>query len=131
MIIRMRGVLAWSTVGSLALAAACAQEATPAPRVGARPASPPESDASPTPEPPPQYAVGDPARANTLTVLPVGDDTMGVVLEGVRFVLHGATVRTSRDVVEPPLQSGWRVPARLGGGFLFRGRAALYASESV
>jgi hypothetical protein len=120
----------WSAVGSLALLAACAQETSPAPHVGTRPAPPPESDAAITAELPPQYVVGDPARANTLTVVPVGDDSMGVVLEGVRFVLRGPTVRTSRDVADVPLQSAWRVPARMGGGFLFRARAALYATES-
>ena len=55
---------------------------------------------------------------------------MGVVLEGVRFVLGGPTVRTSRDVADTPLQSGWRVPARMGGGFLFRREDALYGAET-
>jgi len=130
MILRMRGAGAWLAMGSLALVAACAQETTPAPHVGTRPAPPPDSDASTTPELPPQYVVGDPARASTLTVVPVGDDAMGVVLEGVRFVLRGPTVRTSRDVAEAPLQSAWRVPSRMGGGFLFRAHTALYATES-
>jgi len=130
MILQMRGAGAWVAMGSLALLAACAQETTPAPHVGTRPAPPPETDASTTPELPPQYVVGDPVRPNTLTVLTVGDDAMGVVLEGVRFVLRGPTVRTSRDVADVPLQSGWQVPARMGGGFLFRARATLYASES-
>jgi hypothetical protein len=130
MILRMRGARAWSAMGSLALLAACEKETIPAPHLGTHPAPPSESDASTTPEPPPQYVVGDPVRPNTLTVVPVGDDAMGVVLEGVRFVLRGPTVRTSRDVVDVPLQSAWPVPARMGGGFLFRARTALYASES-
>jgi hypothetical protein len=130
MIARMRGGAAWSALGSLALLAACVEEASPPLRVAAHPMAPPESDGATIAEALPQYVVGDPARPNALTVVPVDDDTTGVVLEGVRFVLHGAVVRASRDVADAPLQSAWRVPARLGGGFLFRARAALYAAES-
>lgn len=118
-------------LGALAVQASCAQGTEPAARVSARPLLPAETDASESPEPPPQYVVGDPVRASSLTVLPLGDDAAGVILEGVRFVLRGAKVRTSRDLADGgPLQSGWRVPARLGGGFLFRAKGVLYASES-
>ncbi|HEY3817464.1 MAG TPA: hypothetical protein VGL81_09850 [Polyangiaceae bacterium] len=126
----MRGAGAWSAMGAVALLGACATETPPTPHVAAHLASPPESDAAALPEAAPQYVVGDPTRPNMLTVLPVGEDAMGVVLEGVRFVLHGATVHTSRDVADAPLQSAWRIPARMGGGFLFRSRATLYATES-
>jgi hypothetical protein len=130
MISVMRGArVGWAT-GALAVLAACGPETIPAAHVASRPAPPAESDAATTPEAPPQYVVGDPTRPNTLTVLPAGEDAMGVVLEGVRFVLRGPTVRTSRDIAEVPLQSAWRIPTRMGGGFLFRARAALYASDS-
>jgi hypothetical protein len=117
-------------VGLVALLASCAPEAAPSPQLAARPVAPVESDASRLPEPPPQYVVGDPLRGSSLTVLPVGDDAAGVTLEGLRFVVRGSQVHVARDASDPPLQAGWRVPARLGGGFLFRGRGALYASES-
>jgi hypothetical protein len=74
--------------------------------------------------------VGDPVRASSLTVLPLGDDGAGAMLEGVRFVVRGSQVRVAGDVSDPPLQAAWRVPARLGGGFLFRAKGILYASES-
>jgi hypothetical protein len=138
----MRSVQAWSATGALALCAACAQETVPAPRLGMRPASPRESEAAVgAPEAPPQYVVGDPTRPSTPTVLRLvegqergdggaGDGgAMGVVLEGLRYVVRGSHVRTSTDVADG-LQSGWSVPARLGGGFLFRARNTLYASAS-
>jgi hypothetical protein len=132
----MRGAGAWIATASLALVSACAQETTRAPRLGAHAPPPLPSEATAPPETPAQYVVGDPVRPSSLTVLPVGDgagvnaEAMGVVLDGLRFVLRGSQVRTSRDVADPPLQSAWRVPARLGGGFLFRAHAELYASDS-
>jgi hypothetical protein len=117
-------------MGSVALLAACAQETAPAPHVALRPEPPAETDAGPVPDAPPQYVVGDPVRPSALTVLPLGEDAMGVVLEGVRFALRGSQVRASHDVADTALQSAWRIPARLGGGFLFRAHGALYASES-
>ena len=129
-------------MGALALSAACAQEILPAPRLGARPAAPRASEAASAPESPPQYVVGDPVRPSVWTVLDVGGDrgdggvpddkadkATGVVLEGVRFVLRGSQVRTSTDMADA-LQSAWRVPSRLGGGFLFRARSSLYAGAS-
>jgi hypothetical protein len=60
----------------------------------------------------------------------MGDDGAGVVLEGLRVVVHGVDVRAAKDVADVPIQSAWRVPARLGGGYLFRARGALYASDA-
>jgi hypothetical protein len=112
------------------LLAACAQEGAPAPRVAVHAAPAVEADAGARREPPPQYVVGDPVRPAAVSVLPLGDDETGVTLEGVRFVLRGGQVRTAHDVGEAPVQQGWRVPARLGGGFLFRAKGTLYASDS-
>jgi hypothetical protein len=125
----MLGRGAWVAVVAGVLAS-CTPEAPPTPRMAAHPQRLAESDAAGVPEPPPQYVVGDPVRPNGLTVLPVGDDATGVALEGVRFVLHGSQVRTSRDVADGAIQAAWRVPARLGGGFLFRAKGALYASDT-
>jgi hypothetical protein len=44
--------------------------------------------------------VGDPAKATALNVLPLGDAGTGVVLEGLRFVVHGAQVRVAKDVAQ-------------------------------
>jgi hypothetical protein len=74
--------------------------------------------------------VGDPARPSALTLMPLGSDESGVILEGFRFALRAGAVRPARDIADTPIQSGWRVPVRLGGGFLFRTRNALYASDT-
>ena len=133
MIFRMRTarpLLFTFATAALSALASCVQEAAPVPRTAARAEGPAVQDAAPPPEPPPQYVVGDPQRANALTVLPMGDEGTGIVLEGMRFVLRGSLVRAARDVGEAQLQSAWRVPPALGGGFLFRAGATLYTSES-
>jgi hypothetical protein len=131
MILRMRtarwGLLTTATSAALA---ACVQEQTPRVASPVRPEGAVVQDAAPPPEPPPQYVVGDPQRANALTVLPMADQGTGIVLEGMRFVLHGTQVRAARDVGDGQLQAAWRVPAALGGGFLFRAGATLYKSDS-
>jgi hypothetical protein len=109
--------------------AACARDAAP-PVTAARPAEAPAALPVPAPEAPPQYVVGDPARPSVLTLLPLGDDGNGVILEGQRFALRSAAIHAAGDVADSPILSGWRVPARLGGGFLFRAHDALYASDS-
>jgi len=129
MIPAMPHALPWFATGVLALLAACAQENTPGPRLAARPTAP-EGDASATVGSPSPYVVGDPVRASSLSVLPIGDDATGVILEGVRFVLRGSQVRTSHDIADMVLQWALPIPARLGGGFLFRAHTSLYASDS-
>jgi hypothetical protein len=119
------------TLGSLALLASCVRGEETALRAPPRAVPLADGDASSTPEPPPQYVVGDPARAGALSVLPLGPETTGVILDGTRFVVRGGQVRASRDVADGgPLQSAWVVPKRLGGGFLFRAKDALYASDA-
>src|SRR5579872_3744414 len=115
MIYAMR-TMAW--LSAAGLLAACAHE-TPGPQVAQRPPEPGDAGASAMPETPPQYVVGDPARPSPLTLLPIGDEGGGVIIEGQRFTLGPSGVRAARDVADSPIQSGWRIPARLGGGFLF------------
>jgi hypothetical protein len=92
-----------------------------------------EPAAPPTPPPlaaPPQYLVADPVRPSALTVLPIDADRSGVLLEGQRYSLLPEGARAAHDVAGSPLQGGWRVPSRLGGGFLFHARGTLYLSET-
>jgi hypothetical protein len=124
---RTRRFFAW--VALAALVPACAHEA-PAPVAALRPPDVPTLPAAPEPEAPPQYVVGDPARPSALTLIALGPEDSGVLLEGQRFALRAGRVVSARDVADSPIVSGWRVPARLGGGFLFRAHAALYASDT-
>jgi hypothetical protein len=116
-------------VGAVLLAG-CAHEAPPAatPSAAAREGAP--ATAPPAPSTPPQYVVGDPARPSALTLLPLSESTSGVILEGQRFTLGPEGARAAGDVAEAPLAAAWRVPKRLGGGFLFRERGTLYASAT-
>jgi hypothetical protein len=84
----------------------------------------------PAPSTPPQYVIGDPTRPSALTLLPLADGASGVILEGQRFTLGPGAARAATDVAEAPLAGAWRVPKRLGGGFLFRERGTLYASAA-
>ena len=131
MIFRMRNAAILLLTIEITALAACVREVAPPPYpyLPVR-AEAPLVDAAPRPEPPPQYVVGDPQRPNALTVLPAPEDATGIVLEGMRFVLRGSQIRAARDVGDAPLQAAWRVPPALGGGFVFRGGATLYASES-
>jgi hypothetical protein len=134
MIERMRATRASAgpaIVAGLSLLASCAPAVEQAPRSIAGVRADAAAAPAPADDPPPQYVVGDPVRANALTVLPLGDDAAGIILEGVRFVVRGSRVRVSSDVADgQQLQSAWRVPARLGGGFLFHAKGALYASDA-
>ena len=131
MICGMRGAsAAWAVASAGLLVGACVQEATPPVRMPSRAEAPAAPDAALPAEPPPQYVVGDPPRPTPLTLVALSDDGTGIILEGVRFVLRGSQARTSRDIGDAQLQAAWRVPAGLGGGYLFRARATLYASES-
>jgi hypothetical protein len=115
------------TVGALA---SCVHGAETPPRVASPEVA---ADAGPAParEPPPQYVVADPARAGSLAVLSLAPDAAGVVLDGARFALSPGQIRVSRDVADGgAIQSAWAVPRRLGGGFLFRAKDALYASDA-
>jgi hypothetical protein len=98
--------------------------------VAAKPALPPETALPAQPGPPPQYVVADPAKATPASMLPLGDAGTGFVVEGLRIVSSAGQTRAGNDSPDSPIQSAWRVPARLGGGFLFRAGGALYASET-
>ncbi|HEY6459117.1 MAG TPA: hypothetical protein VIY73_03170, partial [Polyangiaceae bacterium] len=126
-----RASAAPAILAGVALVASCAPAVVQAPPSASPLRASTEPAAAADDDPPPQYVVGDPLRANSLAVLPLDDDAAGVILEGVRFVVRGSHVRAARDVADgQPLQSAWRVPARLGGGFLFHAKGALYASDA-
>jgi hypothetical protein len=57
-----------------------------------------------------------------------GAGRVGVVVAGVRVVVSREGGSYALDVADPPIVAADRIPARLGGGFLFRGRTSLYTS---
>ena len=132
-----------ATASVLVFAIACGNgEQRPAPVIS-RP-----TNANPTspepPAPPPQYVLADPpVRSGSFFSLALGpaappgapptpahDRVQGVILDGLRMVAQGASLKTAKDVAEQPLIGAHRLPKRLGGGFLFRTRNALFLSET-
>ena len=103
-------------------------------------------DANEPPQAPPQYVLGDPITrgpAGGLFAMPLASGvpgasspspaqpgTMGVILDGLRIVAQGSSMRAAKEIAEQPLVAAYRIPARLGGGFLFRSRTALYVSKT-
>ena len=50
------------------------------------------------------------------TVQEARDRVRGVILDGLRMVAHGASLKTAKDVAEQPLIGAHKLPKRLGGG---------------
>ncbi len=126
---RRGGLAVAGSVGMGVLGLACAHDGA-SPATVARPPEPPPPVVVAPPATPPQYVLGDPPKATPLTLVPVGPDANGVIIEGHRFLMRAGTVTEARDVSEPPVQAAWAVPSRLGGGFLFKAHDALYASAT-
>ncbi len=78
MILQMRTSAWLATAGLLA---ACDHEAS-TPVVASRMPEAPQVPAIPSLQAPPQYLVGDPARPSALTLMPLGPDEGGVIIEG-------------------------------------------------
>ncbi len=111
----------------LVLVTGCPVEAPPprAPQQGASP-----SVEAPPPAPPRSYTIADPEALPRGTAIAVDSGAFGVVIEGARVLVRGEDLRVAKDVTADALVAVDRVPAWLGGGFLFRTASALYASET-
>jgi len=105
--------------------AACAHE--PAPTT----LTPRTPDTTPTPvveaAPPPQYVVADSASKE---VVPLGKDGTGTVVDGLRVIVSGTGMRVAKELADPPLVAGMKLPAWMGPGFLFRSSTSLYLADS-
>jgi len=115
---------------SFALAiAACGAPEHPAP---APPKETLVSDAPPaTPSPPPQtYVLADIESLPPAKVVTIGDGALGVVIDGARTLLSPGGVSVARELTNPPLTGVLRIPAWLGGGYLFQTSSSLYTSEA-
>jgi hypothetical protein len=124
----MRRVISILLVGlplPLALITGCPVEAPP-PRA---PPAPARVEA-PSPLPPRSYSIADPDALSARTVVAVDAGAFGVAVEGSRVLVRGDDLRVAKDVLESEIVAVDRVPAWLGGGFLFRTKSALYASEA-
>lgn len=112
---------------SLALFAGCPAEAPP-PRAPLVPQQP--IVAAPAPAPPRSYTLADPDALPGGSAIALEVGALGVLLDGARVVVRGDDLRIARDVTSTKLVAVDRVPAWLGGGFLFRTGTGLYASDA-
>jgi hypothetical protein len=86
--------------------------------------------APPPPELPPPYLLADPDAQPRGTATLLDDGAIGVLAEGARLWTKGAALRIAADLAPSALAGAERIPAWLGGGFLFRTRDALYRTET-
>ncbi|MBI4703173.1 MAG: hypothetical protein HY744_18810 [Deltaproteobacteria bacterium] len=113
---------------ALCLLGGCLRPEPPCPRQGPpAPAPAPRSVASPEPSLPP-YAVADGAgRGGLVSLAPArpGEDG-GWLVDGLRVRSEESGRLVAAAMGAPRLEGGARVPASLGGGFLFWSRDAIY-----
>jgi hypothetical protein len=78
----------------------------------------------------PAFVVSDATSRSSAFVLSLGPSQgSGIILDGRRLVALGGATRASPEVTDPPLVSAERLPRWLGGGFVFRSRTSLFASD--
>ncbi len=85
---------------------------------------------APKDEPVPEYVLGEPERRPAGTAVALDGGAWGVLLDGVRVVTSDAGTRVAAEVADAPLVRVERIPARLGGGFLFRTSTSLFTSAT-
>lgn len=73
-----------------------------------------------------EYVVADPPRSAGTSLVTLGKDETGVVVEGLRIVAHGRGQRVAADVVDPPITAVHRAPEAAGGGFVFTSNKRVY-----
>lgn len=76
---------------------------------------------------PPEYVVAD---ASGKSVVGLGKDGVGVLVDGLRVVLTGGSMRVGKDLADPPLVSGEKLPAWMGPGFVFWSTTSIYLAET-
>jgi hypothetical protein len=116
---------------SLALITGCPAEAPP-PRLPPAPTPPPAAAAQAT-TPRRGYSLGDPDALPRGTTIALEKDTFGAVIEGARVLVRGRggeDIHLAKGTTANAILGVDRVPAWLGGGFLFRTLNAIYTSDT-
>lgn len=114
-----------SLLFALAMVAGCPREA-PLPRAAVAALAAPGASAAPGSS----FVIGDPDGLPAGTAAVLDASSYGALIEGVRVVVRGAEPHLCADPLDGHIASFERVPAWLGGGFLFRARSALYAAAT-
>ncbi len=69
-------------------------------------------------------------RSASVVALGGPGDGVGAILEGLRMVSSPNGFRPASETVDPPIIGGLRLPAHLGGGFVFETQSSLYTSPT-
>src|SRR4051812_26399524 len=120
--LRLAPLIPLVTTAGLALAG-CPGEAPP-------PATPVvkeavKAPAPPPPEPPPAYVLADPDSQPRGSAIALDDGAIGLLPEGARLWPKAGAPHAASELAPAPLSSVERIPAWLGGGFLFRSHTVL------
>jgi hypothetical protein len=78
---------------------------------------------------PAPYVVADPGAAG-LVALSLGDGALGIVVEKARIVTGRGEPKVAAEEPDGAIHGAVRIPARLGGGFLFWTDAELYRADT-
>lgn len=117
-----------STIGVVLAAVACGRADAPTPTC---PTAPPVDSASAPPSDGPpgrasEYVVADPLRGGGAALVALGKEETGVVVDGLRVIVHGRGQRVAAEVVDPPITAVHRAPEPVGGGFVFTSSKRVY-----
>jgi hypothetical protein len=75
--------------------------------------------------------MGRPGQKDSTVVIPLGkSEGQGVLIDGLRVVVGPRRLWSAAEVTTPPLLSGARIPAWMGGGFVFWNTKSLYTSSA-
>jgi hypothetical protein len=70
------------------------------------------------------------SRSAAVIALGGQGEGVGAILEGLRMVSSANGFRPASETADPPIIGGLRLPAHLGGGFIFQATNALYTSPT-
>lgn len=123
------------TIGALNAVGAIGCSADPAPVIGPAAAMTVAQVASAAPaqtaaQSAPEYVLADLTRRNAATMVPISRGQSGVLIDGARAIVSESGVTFASEIADRALSRVDVVPARLGGGFLFRTNDALYTSAT-
>ena len=113
------------------IALACtAEPARPPPETPRAAVEPAPTAAPKTPARGPEYVLADPSARPSGTAVPFENGAWGMLLDGQRAIVSAAGITLAGETADAPISRVDRIPARLGGGYLFRTAGSLFVSAA-
>ena len=94
------------------------------------------SGGGPSSQGPAQYVVADPSTRSNVVAVALGSGgaggggALGLVVDKTRIVIGRGEPHVGVDLPEQPIAGATRIPARLGGGFLFFTESVVYRADA-